>query len=292
MNIENNYAALRQVLDAAFQQASAGKGAERHGNAGDIPFTEHPMQVISQLLDSDDGLAYQAIKKIREARGFPEFERQERELLGAINYIAGMIIFRRRIDQMAKPDADFDNAAKQFESLTGCTTYLYASQRAKYFRSLLFTMDVMPADMVAKFRENAERHYFSDQNPLNLVPQQATIDAHVIMMVNKMQNAMVTLPEADYAGDIAVIVNPGEYWETGNQHPDLYARRFVEVVKSQAMLHPHKTVLAKLSGYHNGYLLDLIAQRDYILDLLCRGGMYQVESNGTSKHEFRVVYNH
>ena len=54
------------------------------------------MQTGSDLLGTDAGLAFQAIKKIREGSSFTEYDRFERELLGAINYIAGMIIWRQR----------------------------------------------------------------------------------------------------------------------------------------------------------------------------------------------------
>lgn len=85
------YERLMVVLDEAYQQAAVGKGAERHGQ--DLPFEHQPMQQISRLLDTDGGMAYQAIKKIQEARRLPTVERQKRELLGAINYLAGMVIY-------------------------------------------------------------------------------------------------------------------------------------------------------------------------------------------------------
>ena len=52
------------------------------------------MQLISKLLDDNHGLAFQAIKKIQESLRLSP-DRAERELLGAINYIAGMIIYLR-----------------------------------------------------------------------------------------------------------------------------------------------------------------------------------------------------
>lgn len=64
MNQDPNYTSLRSVLDEAYAQAATGKGKERH--AGGQPFEDQPMQVISDMLGSNDGMAYQAIKKIRE----------------------------------------------------------------------------------------------------------------------------------------------------------------------------------------------------------------------------------
>ena len=64
------------------------------------------MQLISKLLDDNHGLAFQAIKKIQESLRLSP-DRAERELLGAINYIAGMIIFlRARAKTQAKPKTD------------------------------------------------------------------------------------------------------------------------------------------------------------------------------------------
>lgn len=86
------YEQLAAVLQAAFDQAAKGKGAERHAN--DLPFHEQRMQSISSMLDSDAGMAYQVCKKIAEARGMAH-DARERELLGAIVYTAGMIIYHR-----------------------------------------------------------------------------------------------------------------------------------------------------------------------------------------------------
>ena len=86
---QDPYQSLQDVLDEAFMQASQGKGAERHGNG--LPFGQQPMQVISDLLDSDAFMLGQAMKKIQEAmRKEPEFAR--REYLGAIVYLAGVIV--------------------------------------------------------------------------------------------------------------------------------------------------------------------------------------------------------
>lgn len=90
------YEQLAEILEAAYDQAAKGKGAERHANG--LPFHKQPMQIGSDLLGSDAGLAFQAIKKIREGREFEDLHRVERELLGAMVYIAGMIIWHRRQD--------------------------------------------------------------------------------------------------------------------------------------------------------------------------------------------------
>lgn len=346
--MNENYRVLKDVLDAAFHQASEGKGAERHGNGGDIDFSEQPMQVISELLETEAGMAYQAIKKIREARKFPEFERQKRELLGAIVYVAGMIIYLQRIDSIRRADADFDNAAQQLESLSG---FQPTEHKIKF--GIAVDMSTLSPEQVAQFRKAVESYYVegveprirpgkitgnpdmaerhrnnpayvasywkiismkrgmsetrsliaelnrsfdenqeTDQNAPKVAPVTESINEDVIIMVNKLQNVMVDAPETDYANDVAAIVNAGDYWENGNRHPELYARRFVDVVKSQAMMHPNKTVMAKMIGYHNGYTLNISNQRDYILELLDKGGMFTVSTDSPCSNTLRVVYNH
>lgn len=85
----SQYESLRRVFDEAFIQASSGKGAERHGNG--LPFDQQPMQVISDLLDSDVGMLFQALKKLQEGSRMDRAAAR-REYLGAINYIAGVIV--------------------------------------------------------------------------------------------------------------------------------------------------------------------------------------------------------
>ena len=80
------YAPLRRVLDLALDQASKGKGAERHGQGQ--PFDEQPMMEISRMIGGPAGCFYQAMKKTQEASRM-EPEAAKREILGAINYLAG-----------------------------------------------------------------------------------------------------------------------------------------------------------------------------------------------------------
>lgn len=83
-----DYVALGRVLDAAYNQAAAGKGKERHAN--NKPFDRQPIMEIARMV----GVGYQlgqAMKKAQEASGMLSREQPERaqaELLGAINYLA------------------------------------------------------------------------------------------------------------------------------------------------------------------------------------------------------------
>jgi len=85
------YERLVAVLRAAHDQAAHGKGKERHAN--DLPFHQQRMLSISHLQGSPDGMVYQVIKKVTEGLTMPEHHRQVAELYGAINYLAGVVIF-------------------------------------------------------------------------------------------------------------------------------------------------------------------------------------------------------
>ena len=91
--LDKDYVQLKAVLDSAYAQASTGKGKERH--ADNKPFHAQPMQLISKMIDSAEGMRFQVMKKVNEAKGMNTFEQKERELLGAINYIAGIIIYEK-----------------------------------------------------------------------------------------------------------------------------------------------------------------------------------------------------
>ena len=106
VNVKPEYHSLLNVLIEALDQAQSGKGAERHNLTNDMPFERQRMQTISELIGSVDGMTYQACKKITEGVKLPTLDRQVAELLGAIVYLAGAIIFLRKQD-MAKRKAAF-----------------------------------------------------------------------------------------------------------------------------------------------------------------------------------------
>lgn len=90
---EPGYESLAQVLQEAYDQAARGKGAERHAN--DLPFDQQPMQQIARRR----GLGFllgQVDKKTEEAQGMLDRGDRaawRREILGAINYLAGALVF-------------------------------------------------------------------------------------------------------------------------------------------------------------------------------------------------------
>ena len=85
------YEDLTRILDEALQQATSGKGKERH--AGNKPFNKQPIMEIARMT----GLAYQtgqAMKKIQESHTLLEIKGKEaaiNELRGAIIYLAAAI---------------------------------------------------------------------------------------------------------------------------------------------------------------------------------------------------------
>jgi len=85
---EDKYFWLRDVLRRAAEQASEGKGAERH-SFGE-PFEEQKICQITRWVSLGYPLG-QAIKKTVEAQRLPPGQ-AVRELLGAINYLAAAII--------------------------------------------------------------------------------------------------------------------------------------------------------------------------------------------------------
>lgn len=107
------YNKLQQVFDRALEQASSGKGKERHANG--LPFEKQRMQGISDLLDNVDGMAFQVIKKVLEARQLPTVEHQVAELLGAINYAAGMIVFLEKGNLEHKEWGDYDDLCREIQ---------------------------------------------------------------------------------------------------------------------------------------------------------------------------------
>lgn len=106
------YETLAKILHRAYTQAATGKGAERHAN--EQPFSEQPMQSIADK----HGVGFlfgQADKKMTEAHNMMrrgETDKAVHELLGAINYIAGAILFAEKVKpaeptEPAKPTSPF-----------------------------------------------------------------------------------------------------------------------------------------------------------------------------------------
>ena len=88
------YEQLATVLDAALEQAQAGKGKERHAGQGQA-FHDQQIVQLCEWMGSTQGDVFQAAKKAIESTRLPP-ERAIAELLGAIVYLAGAVIVIKR----------------------------------------------------------------------------------------------------------------------------------------------------------------------------------------------------
>jgi hypothetical protein len=91
MNLSKDdpYHKLYEILNEAYEQASIGKGKERHANGK--PWEQQPMNAIAD----EEGIGFltgQSKKKITEARRLPK-DAAIREYLGAIVYLCGAIYY-------------------------------------------------------------------------------------------------------------------------------------------------------------------------------------------------------
>lgn len=85
------YERLAAVFRDAHDQAAYGKGNDRHARGQ--PFHEQRMQTIAKLQRSPKGMEFQVHKKVSEGLELPDPKARRAELLGAINYLAGIVIF-------------------------------------------------------------------------------------------------------------------------------------------------------------------------------------------------------
>jgi len=86
------YKPLQDALDAAYAQASAGKGLERH--ADEKPFTRQPLMETTRLVGVGFPIG-QALKKTGESVRLLELrgpDAARAEILGAIVYLAAAYI--------------------------------------------------------------------------------------------------------------------------------------------------------------------------------------------------------
>ena len=93
IELNPKYDSLYKVLLAAYNQASCGKGKERHQLNNEEPFENQKICEIARRLSVDYNLG-QAVKKIYESKRLTE-GRDIAELYGAINYIAAAIIVKK-----------------------------------------------------------------------------------------------------------------------------------------------------------------------------------------------------
>lgn len=115
----DNYEKLRESFDNAADQASQGKGKQRH--ACDNAFEDQLMCSAQRLLKDHPcgGLAYQVIKKTVESGRILKLygvESARKELWGAMNYLAGMDIIYQEQEDTSKEELDLEEGVKDFLS--------------------------------------------------------------------------------------------------------------------------------------------------------------------------------
>ena len=93
------YEDLERVLSEAYQQSASGKGHDRHGYGKS--FLDQPLFTIQERFGT--GFAFgQAVKKMEEAFNMVEaggeWKKARPDVLGAIIYIAGAIIYMDKKD--------------------------------------------------------------------------------------------------------------------------------------------------------------------------------------------------
>ncbi len=106
----DTYSELRFVLGEALEQASGGKGKERHANEGER--FEHQQIVRLGYWSGNAGFQIgQAIKKAMESQRLPA-DRAVAELLGAINYAAAAVVVIRQLSEAGKWPGDTKKESK------------------------------------------------------------------------------------------------------------------------------------------------------------------------------------
>lgn len=86
------YETLMRVLGYAYQQASGGKGKERHAHGK--PFDKQPIMEIGRMVGPGYATG-QAMKKLQEAKSMMDkgqFAAAKAEALGAMNYAAAFYL--------------------------------------------------------------------------------------------------------------------------------------------------------------------------------------------------------
>ncbi len=104
----DRYARLKAVFADAADQASAGKGAERHDPNAEN-YEDQQIVQLCEWMGSNHGDIFQACKKAIESANLPH-DRARAELLGAINYLAAAVIVLDRAEARAEVRAELEPA--------------------------------------------------------------------------------------------------------------------------------------------------------------------------------------
>lgn len=92
------YESLAAVLKDAYDQASRGKGADRHAESDDHRFEDQPILTLQRLYGR--GFAFGQVGKKMEETQRMDYSSARAELLGGIVYLAAAIIDLDRSEQL------------------------------------------------------------------------------------------------------------------------------------------------------------------------------------------------
>jgi len=123
MASDEDYAKLKTVLDAAYQQSAGGKGKERH--AGGKPFDRQPILEIGRMVGPGFAIG-QVMKKAQEAftmASRSDTEPAMRELLGVIVYAAAAVVLINESNPKAEASRqDYAPARKPLSAFKDVST--------------------------------------------------------------------------------------------------------------------------------------------------------------------------
>lgn len=149
------YELLANILTDAFEQASTGKGKERHGRG--LPWHKQAIFTLGRQY-GPGGTGFQAAKKIGEAMGMIErgdFEAAEREILGTIVYAAATVaLVREKAKQIAPVVVDADPIPDGYEWDVSKARFYDTFQKSYVLSTGAFHMK-----WISRFRDFPLRRY-------------------------------------------------------------------------------------------------------------------------------------
>lgn len=153
------YELLSNILQDAFEQASTGKGKERHGRG--LPWHEQAIFTLGRQY-GPGGTGFQAAKKIGEAMGMierGEYEAAEREILGTIVYAAATVaLVREKAKEPIPEKVEWDEEDQKFHDHGKKLCYVSGSKfYEKWFpRRMDFPKWTPPPSLVEPIPEGYE----------------------------------------------------------------------------------------------------------------------------------------
>jgi hypothetical protein len=173
------YEKLRAVLDRAIEQAAKGKGHERHAVEGQ-PFEEQPIVGLGRWMNHTGFNVGQACKKALESTRL-EPAAAVRELLGAINYLAGAVVLLEDHLGHGRRDAIMVDSGGCTSSCTGATYDAIAADPAiqasvyaakadpGYARRRCEALQALVAEAEARGDHEAARHWAVEKSEIRRV---------------------------------------------------------------------------------------------------------------------------